>query len=162
MECYLNIPVQPVLVLCMKWGKAYGPEYVNRLRKGVNRHLSYSHRFICFTDDPTGIEEGIEIFPLPSLGLPPQHHDLRWRKLALLGKDVFGLNIFNKKHLCPACRRKTTPYGEISTNPSPNSLVFEWEIDFETSSTYELENKKYTCPVCMNMELTFEETGCWD
>jgi hypothetical protein len=75
----------------MKWGKAYGPEYVNRLRKGVHRHLSYSHRFICFTDDPTGIEEGIEIFPLPSLGLPPQHHDLRWRKLALLGKDVFGL-----------------------------------------------------------------------
>ena len=35
-------------------------------------------------------------------------------------KNVFGLNIFNKKHLCPTCRRKSTPYGEISTNPSPN------------------------------------------
>ena len=77
-------------------------------------------------------------------------------------KNVFGLNIFNKKHLCPTCRRKCNPYGEISTNPSQNSLVFEWEIDFETSSTYELEDKKYTCPVCMDMELTFEETGCWD
>jgi hypothetical protein len=75
----------------MKWGKAYGPEYVNRLRNGVARNLRYPHRFICFTDDATGIEEGIEVFPLPSLGLPPQHQDLRWRKLALLGKDVFGL-----------------------------------------------------------------------
>ncbi len=82
---------KPVLVLCMKWGKAYGPEYVNRLRNGVARNLSYPHRFICFTDDSKGIEQGIEIFPLPSLGLPPQHQDLRWRKLALLGKDVFGL-----------------------------------------------------------------------
>lgn len=77
-------------------------------------------------------------------------------------KDVFGLNIFNKQHLCPKCRTKGTPYGEISSNPSPNLLVFEWEIDFENSSTYELEDKKYTCPVCMDMELTFEETGCWD
>ena len=64
---------QPVLVLCMKWGKAYGPEYVNRLRNGVTRNLSYPHRFICFTDDSTGIEQGIEIFPLPSLGLPAKH-----------------------------------------------------------------------------------------
>lgn len=81
----------PVLVLCMKWGKAYGPEYVNRLRNGVARNLSYPHRFICFTDDPTGIDSSTEIFPLPELGLPPEHKDLRWRKLALLGKDVFGL-----------------------------------------------------------------------
>lgn len=87
----MNTPLQPVLVLCMKWGKAYGPEYVNRLRNGVARNLSYQHRFICFTDDATGIDQGIEVFPLPSLGLPPQHQDLRWRKLALLGKDVFGL-----------------------------------------------------------------------
>ncbi len=77
-------------------------------------------------------------------------------------KNVFGLNIFNKKHLCPTCRRKCNPYGEITTDPSQNFLVFEWGIDFETSSTYELEDKKYTCPVCMDMELTFEETGFWD
>ena len=82
---------QPVLVLCMKWGTAYGPEYVNRLRNGVARNLSYPHRFICFTDNASGIDQGVEIFPLPSLDLPPQNQDLRWRKLTLLGKDVFGL-----------------------------------------------------------------------
>jgi len=75
----------------MKWGKLYGPEYVNRLRNGVARNLSYPHRFICFTDDAYGIDPGIEIFPLPSLDLPPANQDLRWRKLTLLGKDIFGL-----------------------------------------------------------------------
>lgn len=87
----MSPPAHPVLVLCMKWGDAYGPEYVNRLRNGVARNLAYLHRFICFTDDAAGIDPGIEVFPLPSLGLPPEHKDLRWRKLALLGKDVFGL-----------------------------------------------------------------------
>jgi hypothetical protein len=82
---------QPLLVLCMKWGNLYGPEYVNRLRNGVARNLSYSHRFICFTDDAEGIESGIEVFPLPNLGLPPAHKDLRWHKLALLAKDLNGL-----------------------------------------------------------------------
>ena len=77
-------------------------------------------------------------------------------------KDVFGLNIFNKKHRCPKCRRKSTPYGEISTNPSPNPLLFEWGIDIETSTTYELEDKKYTCPVCEQEELSFEVIGFYD
>ena len=87
----MTASAQPLLVLCMKWGKSYGPEYVNRLKNGVARYLSYPHRFICFTDDATGIDSDVEIFALPDLGLPPQHKDLRWRKLAILGKDVFGL-----------------------------------------------------------------------
>ncbi len=82
---------QPLLVLCMKWGNMYGPEYVNRLKNGVARNLIYPHRFICFTDDAEGIDPGIEVLPLPSLGLPPAHKDLRWHKLALLGKDLNGL-----------------------------------------------------------------------
>jgi hypothetical protein len=31
-------------ILCMKWGKKYGPEYVNRLHSMVSRHpVSYTH-----------------------------------------------------------------------------------------------------------------------
>ncbi len=84
-------PDQPLLVLCMKWGRLYGPEYVNRLKNSVARYLSYPHRFICFTDDAAGLDSGIEAYPLPDLGLPPEHKDLRWRKLAILGENVFGL-----------------------------------------------------------------------
>lgn len=81
----------PVNVLCMKWGTRYGPEYVNRLYRGVRRHLQRPHRFVCFTDDTAGLEAGVEALPLPPLGLPDGHPDQRWRKLALLGEDLFGL-----------------------------------------------------------------------
>lgn len=79
------------LILCIKWGKLYGPEHVNRLRQGVLKNLRYPFRFICFTDDPEGLDPEVEAFPLPELNLPPNHGDRRWTKLALLGKDVFGL-----------------------------------------------------------------------
>ena len=38
------------IVLCMKWGTKYGPEYVNRLYSMVRRHLNGDFRFICLTD----------------------------------------------------------------------------------------------------------------
>lgn len=75
----------------MKWGTLYGPHYVNRLARGVKRHLSLPHRFVCFTDDPEGLESGIEAYPLPQLKLPSGHDDLRWRKLALFNETLFDL-----------------------------------------------------------------------
>ncbi len=43
------------VICCVKVGDAYGPEYVNRLAAMVSRHLQVSHRFICLTDDPRGV-----------------------------------------------------------------------------------------------------------
>jgi len=48
----------------------YGPEHVNRLYRGVQRHLSPPHRFVCITDDPEGIDPEVEVVPL--------WDDLRW------------------------------------------------------------------------------------
>lgn len=79
------------IVMCMKWGRMYGPEYVNRLLAGVRRHLPRAFRFVCFTDDPAGLAPGVEVLPLPELGLPPGHPDLRWRKLGLFRRDLGGL-----------------------------------------------------------------------
>ena len=83
--------MQPVLILTMKWGSLYGPHYVNNLARGVREHLKRPHRFICFTDDPSGLDPEVETFPLPDLGLPPGHEDLRWRKLAIFKKNLAGL-----------------------------------------------------------------------
>ena len=80
-----------VNVICMKWGSMYGPEYVNHLRAGVARHLKRPHRFVCFTDDGTGLREDIEVMPLPDLGLPAGQKDLRWRKLAVFRKELGDL-----------------------------------------------------------------------
>jgi hypothetical protein len=81
----------PVNVICMKWGAMYGPEYVNFLRAGVGRHLKRPFRFVCFTDDASGLRDDVQALPLPELGLPAGQSDLRWRKLAVFRKELFGL-----------------------------------------------------------------------
>lgn len=83
---------QPLLILTMKWGTLYGPHYVNNLARDVRRHLDRPHRFICFTDDASGLDPDVEAFPLPDLGLPAGHRDTRWKKLALFRKDLAGLS----------------------------------------------------------------------
>ncbi|CAD7023978.1 glycosyl transferase [Pseudorhizobium endolithicum] len=80
-----------VNVICMKWGTLYGPEYVNNLFHGVTRHLRRPHRFICFTDDGSGLETDIEVQPLPILKMRLGETDLRWRKLSVLAVDLAGL-----------------------------------------------------------------------
>jgi hypothetical protein len=81
----------PVNVICMKWGKLYGPEYVNFLRAGVGRHLKRPFRFVCFTDDDKGLQDDVQALPLPELGLPAGQGDLRWRKLAVFRKELYDL-----------------------------------------------------------------------
>lgn len=72
-------------VACVKWGKAYGPEYVNILFDMVRRNLpaKFPGRFVCLTDDPVGLEEGIQTLPLPP-GLAGW-----WNKLALFAPERF-------------------------------------------------------------------------
>lgn len=52
-------------VVCIKWGRAFGPEYVNRLYSGVRRHMSQPVRFCCMTDLATGFHPEVEVLPLP-------------------------------------------------------------------------------------------------
>ena len=83
-------------VICMKWGTKFGPEYVNRLHGMVSRHLSRPHRFVCFTDDATGLAEGIEARPLPVMDLPPGK-ERGWRKLSTFQAplaDLTGPTLF--------------------------------------------------------------------
>lgn len=62
-------------VLCCKWGDRYGPEYVNRLHSMLLRNTRRHLRFVCYTDDDTGLEPGIEIKPMPPFTLPEA---MRW------------------------------------------------------------------------------------
>jgi hypothetical protein len=76
----------------MKWGKRYGPDYVNRLHSMVKRHTVRPTRLVCFTDDATGISEGVETHPLPPIELPERERWWPWRKLSLWQKDLAGLS----------------------------------------------------------------------
>lgn len=75
-------------VVCMKWGQKYGPEYVNVLQRMVARKLSGPHRFVCFTDDPSGIRSDIQTLPMPHSALPDRPSTEAWRKITLFRPDL--------------------------------------------------------------------------
>jgi hypothetical protein len=79
-------------VICMKWGTRYGPDYVNRLYSMVQRQTSRPTRLVCYTDDPSGMAEGVETFPLPHIVLPPSKTWLPWRKLSLWQRGLEGVS----------------------------------------------------------------------
>ena len=71
-----------VNVTCLKWGTKYPPDYVNRLHRMVKRHLARGYGFFCVTDNPQGLERGIEVIPLPDIQLVGW-----WNKLWLFSED---------------------------------------------------------------------------
>jgi len=75
----------------MKWGRKYGPEYVNRLYAMVRRHLSGDFRFVCLTDDAVGIRPEVLCLPIPALDLPAGIPERGWTKLATFSADLHGL-----------------------------------------------------------------------
>lgn len=84
-------------IVCMKWGTAYGPEYVNVLHSMLRRHTRRPFRFVCLTDDPTGLEAGVETLPLPEMDVPARKAHQPWRKVGLLAPtlgDLQGTALF--------------------------------------------------------------------
>jgi hypothetical protein len=71
-EGLISVPSEPSrYVFCLKWGTKYGPEYVNKLYSMVQRNLTLEHKFVCFTDNPKGINPEItthELPPIPATG----------------------------------------------------------------------------------------------
>ena len=62
---------QLVNVICFKWGTRYGVHYVNNLYAGVKKYLHRPFRFVCVTDNPAGLTDGIETAPIPeNPGIP--------------------------------------------------------------------------------------------
>ena len=80
------------IILCMKWGTKYGPEYVNRLYGMVRRHLRGDFRFVCLTDSNAGIRDEVECFPIPDLKLPDGLPERGWKKLTTFEKNLYDLN----------------------------------------------------------------------
>ena len=89
--------MQAVNVLCIKWGKKYGPEYVNKLHSMVSRHLHRPFRFVCLTDDAAGIAPAVEVKPIPMVGF--DEFDQRkswtfghgWLKLTSFANPLYDL-----------------------------------------------------------------------
>jgi hypothetical protein len=81
------------IVLCMKWGTLFPPDYVNVLYNACRGAITGPFRFVCLTDDATGFAAGIEALPIPGIGLSPDEWYTSgvWPKLALYVADLHGL-----------------------------------------------------------------------
>lgn len=90
-------------IVCIKWGDKYPPYFVDRLYYGVRRFMTRKFRFICFTENPAGIDPAIEVRPLPVVPFeheivemmdPPRASALglrmgAWRKVSLYQPGLF-------------------------------------------------------------------------
>lgn len=52
----MTINLDPVTILCVRFGTKYGRDYVERLRNMVARHITVPYEFVCLTDDQHPIE----------------------------------------------------------------------------------------------------------
>ena len=86
-------------VVCFKWAPPQGyrstftSATVNTLRAMVARHFHVEHRFLCVTDDATGLDPAIEVVPLwddfaqvrnPHGG----HQPSCYRRLKVFARDI--------------------------------------------------------------------------
>lgn len=77
--------------LAIRWGRKYGPDYLNRLYGMAARHTTPPFDFWCLTDDPAGIREEVRCLPLPDLGCePPTNTFGIWGKSRLWLPDLGG------------------------------------------------------------------------
>lgn len=84
---------QDRIVMCMKWGTLYSADYVNVLYNACRRNITGAFRFICFTDDATGLLTGIENTAIPDIGCTPAmwRHGA-WPKLAVFARELAGMS----------------------------------------------------------------------
>ncbi len=86
-----------VNVICMKWGTKFPAADVNILYNMVARHLKREFRFVCLTDDGAGLDDNIEVLPLPHVDVPIDKAVSPWKKLGMFSAqigDLTGWSLF--------------------------------------------------------------------
>lgn len=82
-----------VNIICLKWGTRYPATFTNILYASVKRHLHRPFRFVCFTEDPSGLNPAIDAQPFPP-NPSPEHFPswpCIWVKLALFQNGLANL-----------------------------------------------------------------------
>jgi hypothetical protein len=86
------LPETPYIVMCMKWGTLYGPDYVNVLYSATRKYLRAPFRFVCLTDRAEGIRDAVECYPIPDPGIGQEYYGRGgWPKLLVHAAELYGL-----------------------------------------------------------------------
>jgi hypothetical protein len=80
-------------VCCLKYGTAYPADYVNVLYNATRKAMRGPFRFLCLTDRAEGLQQGIEVLPIPDLGLEQREWFVGgvWPKLGIYDRQFHGL-----------------------------------------------------------------------
>lgn len=82
---------QTPVIACFKWGKGYPTRDTNILFRALSDRMSVPFRFVCLTDDPTGLDAGIEAIELPAFRLEREYWVKgMWPKLAIFKPGLFA------------------------------------------------------------------------
>jgi hypothetical protein len=75
--------------LCFKWGQGYPCHYTNILYRALSDVMQSPFRFVCVTDDPAGLAEGITPLPLPDFAMERKDwQNGMWPKLSAFAPDL--------------------------------------------------------------------------
>lgn len=130
-------------IVCVKWGTKFGAEYVNRLYANVEKNITIPHRFVCFTDNPEGINKNVEIRPFYELddsGLPEK----AWKKLGLFTDklaDLQGRALF--LDLDVVILKNIDAFFEV---PGEFVIIKDWDFEDDiigNSSVFRFEVNKH-------------------
>lgn len=76
-------------VVMIKWGAGYPADEFNRTYRAALDHAPQDTKVLCLTDDPTGLDAGIEIATLPEIPLERSKWNRgMWPKLAMFKPDA--------------------------------------------------------------------------
>jgi hypothetical protein len=75
--------------LTIKWGVEFHPDDINTLKRAALANTSSKIRFICLTDNSTGLDTDIEVYPIPDFDLYDDTPKIGiWPKISLFHPDV--------------------------------------------------------------------------
>lgn len=76
---------------CFKWGSKYDSKYVNRLYGSLLTHVNIPFDLTCYTDNPYGLREEIQIKDINELRPYDTDRVFTYEKLVLLEKHEKGI-----------------------------------------------------------------------
>ncbi len=84
-------PAPLPVIACFKWGKGYPTIYTNVLYRALRDMLKTPFRFVCITDFPVGLDDGIETIDLPEFAMERDKWNRgMWPKLCIFKPDLFA------------------------------------------------------------------------
>jgi hypothetical protein len=119
-------------IVCLKWGRKYSAEYVNRLYRMVQRTLSSPYRFVCVTDDPRDLDHSIETKPIvyPEL-------DGWWHKITLFQRKLYDLE--GRTLFLDLDMVIVHGLDNFLTHPGDFCIIRDWNPERYNSSVFRLE-----------------------